>query len=255
MYSILSYNVNGIRAAHRKGFFDWLAEEDPDLICIQETKAQTSQLNEAFLKPEGYHTFWCDAEKKGYSGVAIFSKLEPQNVVQGCGIERYDREGRVLRLDFDDFSLMSAYFPSGTTGEVRQTFKEEFLDDFYGYIEELKQEVPNLIISGDYNICHKPIDIHDPVRNKNTSGFLPHEREWMSKFMDSGFVDSFRKFNPEPHNYSWWSYRAGARAKNKGWRIDYQLVAEPIAEHCVGADILADVVHSDHCPIKILMEF
>ena len=219
MLSIISYNVNGIRAASRKGFYDWLKEEDPDMLCIQETKAQPDQLDEKSRNPEGYFTYWYSAEKKGYSSVAIFSKIEPKHIAYGCGIEKYDQEGRIIRADFDQFSLISAYFPSGSSGDERQAFKEEFLDDFFSYIEELKKEIPNLIISGDYNICHKAIDIHNPKSNKNTSGFLPHEREWVSKFIDSGFVDSFRKFNPDPHHYSWWSYRANARANNKGWRL------------------------------------
>lgn len=255
MISILSYNVNGIRAAQRKGFFEWLAEESPDVLCIQETKAQKEQLDESITMPEGYHTFWHSAEKKGYSSVAIFSKETPKHVAYGCGIEKYDREGRILRADFDQFSIISAYFPSGTSGDERQAFKEDFLDDFFVYVAELKKTIPNLIISGDYNICHKPIDIHDPVRNKKNSGFLPHERDWVTKFIDSGFVDVFREFNKEPGNYSWWTYRAGARAKNKGWRIDYHMVATPIAGNCKKAEILPNVVHSDHCPIKIIMEF
>ncbi len=255
MISILSYNVNGIRAAERKGFFNWLAEESPDILCIQETKAQKEQLDETFTAPEGYHTFWYSAEKKGYSSVAIFSKLKPNHVEYGCGIPVYDKEGRILRADYDKFSIISAYFPSGTSGDIRQKFKEAFLDDMFDYISDLKKEIPNLIISGDYNICHRPIDIHDPVRNKKSSGFLPQERQWISKLIDSGFVDTFRKFNQDPDHYSWWSYRAGARAKNKGWRIDYQMVAKSIAENCVGAEILPEVIHSDHCPIKILMDF
>lgn len=255
MISILSYNVNGIRAAKKKGFFEWLADESPDIICIQETKAHKEQLDESFIMPEGYKTFWHSGEKRGYSSVAIFSKQEPKHVEYGCGIEKYDREGRILRADFDQFSIISAYFPSGTSGDERQAFKEDFLEDFFNYITELKKTIPNLIISGDYNICHKPIDIHDPVRNKKNSGFLPHEREWVTKLIDSGFVDVFREFDQDGGNYSWWTYRAGARAKNKGWRIDYHMVASTIAHNCKGADILSDVVHSDHCPIKILMEF
>jgi exodeoxyribonuclease-3 len=255
MTKLISYNVNGIRAATKKGFLDWLQTESPDVICLQETKAQKEQLGEDILNPAGYHTYWYSAEKKGYSGVAIFSKVEPNSVTYGCGIEAYDSEGRVLRADFDDFSIISAYFPSGTSGDHRQEVKEAFLEDFFRYIQELCKSIPRLIISGDYNICHQAIDIHDPVRNKNSSGFLPHEREWMTKFMDSGFMDSFRKFHEDGDHYSWWSYRAGARGKNKGWRIDYHLVNESIAAHCVGASILPEVVHSDHCPIVVEMEF
>lgn len=254
MKNIISYNVNGIRAATKKGFFDWLKEENPDIICLQESKAQPEQLDEAVLNPEGYHAYWYSAEKKGYSGVAIFSKVEPNHVEYGCGIEAYDKEGRVLRADFDNFSIVSAYFPSGSSGTARQTVKEAFLDDMYVYFNDLKKKIPNLIVSGDYNICHQAIDIHDPVSNKKSSGFLPHEREWVTKFLDSGFVDSFRKHNQDPDNYSWWSYRSGARARNKGWRIDYQMVSAALDEKCTGADILSDVVHSDHCPIKVVMD-
>ncbi|RMG26913.1 MAG: exodeoxyribonuclease III [Bacteroidetes bacterium] len=255
MTSILTYNVNGIRAAERKSFLSWLAEESPDILCIQETKVQHHQLGKSLTHPDGYHTYWFDAEKKGYSGVAIFTKREPLNVVYGCGMDKYDREGRVLRADFEEFSILSTYFPSGTTGDARQAFKEEFMDDFYEYIRQLKTQIPNLIISGDFNICHKEIDIHDPVRNKNSSGFLPHERAWLSKFFDLGFIDAFRKFNQQPHQYTWWSYRARARANNKGWRIDYHAVAKPLENHCADACILAEVVHSDHCPVKLIMDF
>ncbi|MEM7372221.1 MAG: exodeoxyribonuclease III [Bacteroidota bacterium] len=255
MVSIISYNVNGIRAAQKKGLLDWLAEEAPNILCIQETKAQPDQVDDGLLQPPGYSSYWYSAQKKGYSGVAIYTNLTPNHVEYGCGIEAYDNEGRVVRADFDDFSVISVYIPSGSSGDARQAVKEVFLEDFYQYIQELRKTIPNLIISGDYNICHKAIDIHDPVRNKNSSGFLPHEREWMTTFVDSGFVDSFRKFHQDGDHYSWWSYRANARARNKGWRIDYQMVAESIADKCIGASILPDVKHSDHCPIKLEMDF
>lgn len=251
MKSIISYNVNGIRAAAKKGFFDWLQTESPDVICLQETKAQPDQLDDSFQKPEGYYTYWYSAQKKGYSGVAILTKEEPKHVEYGMGIEAYDFEGRVIRADFEGYSVISAYFPSGTSGEERQTIKEQFLADFIPYVNELKKTHPNLIISGDYNIAHTEIDIHNPVSNKKTSGFLPHERAWLTEFMESGFVDSFRKFNTDPHHYSWWSYRANARANNKGWRIDYHMVSEAFAEQCTDASILPDVKHSDHCPIRV----
>lgn len=248
---IISYNVNGIRAAHKKGLYDWLEVASPEILCLQEIKAQPEQLSEEMVKPNAYETFWYPAVKKGYSGVAVFSKLKPNAVVYGCGMEKYDQEGRILRLDFDAFSLMCVYFPSGSSGDERQAFKEVFLEDFYQYISELKQEVPRLVIAGDINIVHKPIDIHDPVGNKNSSGFLPHERAWLTQFLDLGFVDSFRKFHDGPDHYSWWSYRARARENNKGWRIDYQFVSAPLAEQCTGAGILPDVVHSDHCPVSL----
>lgn len=252
--NIISYNVNGIRAAARKGFLDWLKEEDPDIVCLQESKAQPDQLDEEVRNPEGYHAYWYSAEKKGYSGVGILTKEEPKHVEYGCGIDAYDKEGRVLRADFENFSIISAYFPSGSSGSPRQAVKEAFLDDMYVYISELKKSYPNLIISGDYNICHQAIDIHDPVRNKKSSGFLPHEREWVTKFLDSGFIDSFRKFNQEGDNYSWWSLRSRARDSNKGWRIDYHMVSTPLEDKIIGADILPDVKHSDHCPIKVILD-
>lgn len=251
MKSIISYNVNGIRAAAKKGFFDWLQTESPDVVCLQETKAQPDQLDDSFQKPEGYHTYWYSAQKKGYSGVALFCKEEPKHVEYGMGIEAYDFEGRVIRADFDGYSVISAYFPSGTSGEERQAIKEQFLADFIPYVNELKKTHPNLIISGDYNIAHTEIDIHNPVSNKKNSGFLPHERAWLTEFMESGFVDSFRKFNSDPHHYSWWSYRANSRANNKGWRIDYHMVSEAFVDSCTGASILPDVKHSDHCPIRV----
>lgn len=255
MVSVISYNVNGIRAAQKKGLLDWLASESPDVLCIQETKAQENQVDEILLRPDGYSSYWYSAQKKGYSGVAIYTKKEPNHVEYGCGIELYDYEGRIIRADYDGYSIMSVYIPSGSSGSERQVIKEKFLDDFYAYIQELRKTVPNLIIAGDYNICHREIDIHNPKGNKNSSGFLPHEREWMTSFIESGFVDSFRKFHTEGDHYSWWSYRANARANNKGWRIDYQMIAQEIENRCVSASILPDVKHSDHCPIKIELDF
>ena len=173
----------------------------------------------------------------------------------GCGIEHYDFEGRVLRVDFDTCSVMSVYHPSGSSGDERQAFKMQWLADFQNYINDLKTKVPNLILCGDYNICHKAIDIHNPKSNANTSGFLPEEREWMEQFIQSGFVDSFRHFNQEPHQYSWWSYRAGSRGKNLGWRIDYNLVANELGKHLKRSVILSDAMHSDHCPVLLEMDF
>ena len=249
---IISYNVNGIRAAIRKGFLTWLAEENPDVICLQEVKASLDQIDVEKFTALGYYTYWMDAvAKKGYSGVAILTKQEPQHVEYGCGYEMYDREGRVIRADFDDFSLMSVYMPSGTMGDTRQQFKMQWLRNFYQYAGRLKLEKERLIISGDYNICHRPIDIHDPVRNKNSSGFLPEEREWVTQFIDSGFTDTFRYFNDQPDQYSWWSYRAGARSKNLGWRIDYHMATDNLKDRLSGADILPSVMHSDHCPVVL----
>lgn len=248
---IISYNVNGIRAAMTKGFLDWLQSANPDVLCLQEIKALESQIETNSLKELGYeYQYWHSAEKKGYSGVAILSKIKPNNVQIGSGIEYMDKEGRIVRADFDDISVMSLYLPSGTNID-RLDFKFQFMADFQAYIDELKKSVPNLVICGDYNICHEAIDIHDPVRNANVSGFLPAERAWIDAFMKSGFIDSFRFFNKEPHQYSWWSYRANARNNNKGWRIDYNLVAQPLENRLKRALILPEAKHSDHCPILV----
>ena len=251
---IISYNVNGIRAALKKGFIDWLKSANPDVICLQEIKAQEDQLDLSVFEAAGYsYNYWFSAQKKGYSGVAILSKTKPNNVVFGTGIESMDFEGRNIRADFDGASVMSLYLPSGTNLE-RLEHKLEYMDLFQDYINTLKKDVPNLIICGDYNICHEAIDIHDPVRNKNVSGFLPEERAWMSQFLKSGFVDAFREFNSEPHNYSWWSYRANSRANNKGWRLDYTLVSLPLQEKLKRAVILSEAVHSDHCPVLVELQ-
>ena len=248
---ILSYNVNGIRAAIKKGFVEWLETENPDILCIQETKAQPEQIDSKLFEALGYKCYWYSAQKKGYSGVGIITKIEPDRVETGIGKDPYDAEGRVIRADFGDISLFSAYFPSGTTGDIRQDVKMAFLSDYHSYLNEFKKQRPNIIVSGDFNICHKAIDIHNPKRNKKTSGFLPEEREWVDRFIASGFVDSFRMHNPEPHRYSWWSYRANARAKNLGWRIDYHMVSKSLADKVVGSDILPAVKHSDHCPVTV----
>ena len=247
---IISYNVNGIRAALKKGFKEWLIEENPDILCLQELKAQPEQI-EPFYEDLGYKMYCETAEKKGYSGVAILSKHEPIHIEYGCGNDKYDNEGRVIRADFKDFSVISVYMPSGTSGDIRQDFKYEWLDFFFNYAQKLRESHPNLIISGDYNIAHHAIDIHNPVSNKNSSGFLPEERAWLTKFIDAGFIDTFRAFQEDPHHYSWWSYRANARANNKGWRIDYQMTTEPMRARLSAASILPDVKHSDHCPIVL----
>ena len=248
---IVSYNVNGIRAALKKGFLEWLVATDPDVVCLQEIKAQEDQLDLSLFESAGYaYNYWFSAQKKGYSGVAILSKTEPENIVFGTGIESMDFEGRNIRADFAGVSVMSMYLPSGTNIQ-RLEHKFEYMDLLKNYIDELKKEIPNLVICGDYNICHEAIDIHDPVRNKNVSGFLPEERAWMSSFLDSGFVDAFRELNKAPHQYSWWSYRANARANNKGWRLDYTLVANPLKEKIKRAVILSEAVHSDHCPVLL----
>ncbi|MDO4228674.1 MAG: exodeoxyribonuclease III [Capnocytophaga sp.] len=248
---IISYNVNGVRAAMTKGLIQWLQSANPDVLCLQEIKALESQIEKEPFEALGYkYQYWYSAEKKGYSGVAILSKIKPNHVEVGSGIDYMDKEGRILRADFDTVSVMSLYLPSGTNID-RLDFKLTFMADFQKYIDNLKISFPNLIICGDYNICHQAIDIHDPIRNANVSGFLPVEREWLDGFIKGGFIDSFRHFNKEPHNYSWWSYRANARNNNKGWRIDYNLVAQPLENRLQRAIILPEAKHSDHCPILV----
>ena len=254
MKSIISYNVNGIRSAISKGFWEWLEQESPDMICLQETKAHTADVPLLELEALGYRHAFHAAEKKGYSGVATFSKVAPDNVVFGCGIEKYDREARILRTDFGDWSLLNCYFPSGTTGDVRQGFKMEFLEDFFQWIQELKKDRPRLIVVGDYNIAHREIDIHDPKGNKKSSGFLPEERDWLTRWFEAGFTDSFRHKHPDMVEYSWWSFRAGARGNNKGWRIDYQSITDNLKDKIVDAHHLMSVTHSDHCPVKLLID-
>jgi len=251
---IISYNVNGIRSAIQKGILPWLASTNADIVCLQEVKASLDQIEKSVFEEMGYSVYWMPAEKRGYSGVGILSKRKPDRVVYGCGISKYDAEGRVLRIDFYDLSVVSAYFPSGSSGEDRQAFKMEWLADFMKYTQNLKLTIPNLIISGDYNICHHPIDIHNPVSNKNSPGFLPEEREWLTQFIGSGFIDTFRFFNPTPHHYTWWSYRAGARKKNLGWRIDYHMASVSLQKRLKRAAILSQALHSDHCPILLEIE-
>jgi len=251
---IISYNVNGIRAAINKGFLDWLKSANPDVICLQEIKALKEQLELDVFEEAGYkYNYWFSAQKKGYSGVAILSKIKPNHVEYGTGIASMDHEGRNLRADFDNFSVMSLYLPSGTNDD-RLDHKLEYMDMFQEYIDTLKKKIPNLIICGDYNICHEEIDIHNPKGLSNVSGFLPVERKWIGGFIDSGFIDSFRFLNKEPHNYTWWSYRANSRANNKGWRLDYAMVSKPLQEKIKRAVILSNAVHSDHCPILVEIE-
>ncbi|GIV31061.1 MAG: exodeoxyribonuclease [Saprospiraceae bacterium] len=251
---ILSYNVNGIRSAISKGLIEWLLPQHFDFICIQETKAQPEQVDLSPLLDAGYKAYWHSAKKKGYSGVLTLSRREPDLVEAGCGDHRYDDEGRILRTDFGEYTLLNCYFPSGTTGDVRQEFKYRFLDDFFDWIQHLRKERPQLIVAGDFNIAHTEMDIHDPKGNKNSSGFLPEERAWMTKFFSSGFTDPFRKVHPDLVEYSWWSFRANARAKNKGWRIDYIAVSDNLADRIIDLRHLTDVVHADHCPVLLTID-
>jgi len=251
---IISYNVNGIRAAIKKGFLEWLKAANPDIICIQETKANKEQVPSEGFDLAGYpYQYWFSAQKKGYSGVAIFCKEKPNHIEYGTGIETMDFEGRNLRVDFDNVSVMSMYLPSGTN-QARLDFKFNYMAQIRDYLINLKKEIPNLIVCGDYNICHEAIDIHNP-KMKEVSGFLPEEREWIGTFIDNGFIDSFRHLNKEPHHYSWWSYRANSRANNKGWRIDYNMVSLPLKDAISRAFILPDAKHSDHCPIGVELQF
>lgn len=249
---IVTYNVNGIRAAMRKDLVTWLKETDADVVCLQEIKAFPDQLTElALIEELGYEHYWYPAQKKGYSGTAILTKKTPKHVEYGMGESDYDNEGRILRVDFEELSVISAYFPSGSSGDLRQEFKYRFLNDFQAYSNQLLTELPNLVISGDYNICHRAIDIHNPKSNAKSSGFLPEEREWMENFLVSGYTDSFRHLNVDPHHYTWWSYRAGARGKNLGWRIDYNMVSSALSERIESSSILKDALHSDHCPVLL----
>jgi exodeoxyribonuclease-3 len=246
---VISYNVNGIRAALNKGLDQWLSAVNADVVCLQEIKATEDQIDKSAFEALGFeHQYYFSAQKKGYSGVAILSKTKPDRVVVGTGMDYMDTEGRNLRADFGDLSIMSMYLPSGTNTD-RLDYKFTYMDDFLDYAVNLIKERPKLLVVGDYNICHQAIDIHDPIRNKNVSGFLPEEREWMTRFLNAGFIDSFRHFNEEPHQYTWWSYRANARSNNKGWRLDYAMASTKLGAHLKRAVILSEAVHSDHCPI------
>ena len=247
---IISYNVNGIRAAINKGFIDWLTSANPDVICLQEIKAMEEQLDLSLFESAGYkYNYWYSAQKKGYSGVAILCKTKPTHIEYGTGIESMDFEGRNLRVDFGDLSVMSMYLPSGTN-DARLSFKFNYMDEIKEYLTALRVKRPNLVVCGDYNICHEEMDIHNP-KMKGVSGFLPEERQWLGEFIDSGFIDSFRYLHPESQQYSWWSYRANSRANNKGWRLDYAMVTKPLKNMIKRAVILTEAVHSDHCPILV----
>ncbi|MDR0728625.1 MAG: exodeoxyribonuclease III [Prevotellaceae bacterium] len=255
-YFLISYNVNGIRSAISKNFYDWLRVENPDIVCLQETKAQPGQIDHALFEQLGYHCAFHSAQRKGYSGTAILSKPTPDAVLYGIGDARFDDEGRLIRADYGDITLLCSYFPSGTMGNVRQAFKMEYLTAFFQYIEQLRQSRPKLIVTGDFNISHKPIDINSPKTHEKMSGFLPEERAWVDEFADAGFIDTFRVFHPdEAERYSWWSHWAKARERNIGWRLDYFWVTENLYENLSDADILDRVVHSDHCPVALRIRF
>lgn len=251
---IISYNVNGIRSAIKKGFIEWLQTDPADIICLQEVKAHRGDIDTASLEAVGYETHWFCAQKKGYSGVAILTKIKPDNVVCGNSIEQSDFEGRVMRADFGDLTVISVYFPSGTSGEIRQQYKYVWLDDFLDYLNTLRQTRNNLVICGDYNIAHTEIDLYNPKTSQKTTGFLLPERQWMDKFLANGYVDSFRYINKEPHHYSWWNVmRLTNRADNKGWRIDYISVTENLKDRIKDAKIFPEIKHSDHCPVYLAL--
>lgn len=251
---ILSWNVNGIRAAQRKGFVDWFSQTGPDVLCIQETKASPEQLSEDLTSVDGYHVYFSSAERKGYSGVATYSNVEPKEVTHGFGIEKFDNEGRILRMDYGDFLLFNIYFPNGKSSDERLAYKMEFYDAFLEHLDQLQSEGRNVIVCGDVNTAHKEIDIARPKENSKISGFLPSERAWMDKWISHGYVDTLRMYNQEPGQYSWWDARGGARARNVGWRIDYFFVSDAIKDRVKNAFIMPDVMGSDHCPIGIDLE-
>ncbi len=250
---IISYNVNGIRSALSKSFIDFLKAEQADVVCLQELKAQEADIPSVLFENLGYHCYYYPAQKKGYSGVGILTKIKPEAVSYGMGHDLFDAEGRVMGVMINGKLVVSAYFPSGTTGDIRQQVKYEFLDQFYDWVQKHPSKSA-MVICGDYNICHNPIDIHDPVANKNSSGFLPEERAWMDKWFTTGMKDAFRVINQAADQYTWWSFRTNARARNKGWRIDYISVAEHMSEQIADAGILSNYVHSDHCGIYVKMQ-
>ncbi len=253
MVNIISYNVNGIRSATKKGFLDWLKSTSIDILCIQEVRAKKNQIPKEKIKSLGYFFDLNPAHKLGYSGVAILSKIPHNQVVKDTFVNTLEGEGRIIRLDFNQFSVISLYMPSASNLD-RLDFKFEFMHHFQSYINDLKKQIPNLIICGDFNICHRAIDIHDPIRNKNVSGFLPEERAWLDGFINSGFIDAFRYKNPNPNNYTWWSYRSNARERNLGWRIDYCMVSRSLKSNIHKAYISNDAKHSDHCPTGVELD-
>ncbi|MDY9923749.1 exodeoxyribonuclease III [Methanobacterium sp.] len=248
---ILSWNVNGIRAVHKKGFKEWLTKDKPDILCIQETKAVRKQFPADIRNIDDYQLYLSEAERKGYSGVATYTSIKPENVENGFGIPKFDSEGRTLITDYGDFVLFNIYFPNGKMSPERLQYKLDFYDSFLDYADALKEEGRNIVVCGDVNTAHKEIDIARPKENEKISGFLPIEREWMDRFLSHGYVDTFRDFSPEPENYTWWSYRTRARELNVGWRLDYFFVNQEFMDNIESAFILPEVMGSDHCPVGI----
>jgi exodeoxyribonuclease-3 len=255
MLSLYSWNVNGIRAALRKGFLDWLQEAQPDVLCIQETKAHPEQLDAELVQPEGYHAYWSSAERKGYSGVALFSKREPISVELGLGIEEYDSEGRTIVADYDDFVLIAAYFPNGGRDLSRVPFKMAYKEAFLDYCNRLRDAGRSVVFCGDVNTAHQEIDLARPKQNEKSTGFLPEERAWIDKVVSQGYVDTFRSQHPDAEDaYSWWAYWGKARERNVGWRIDYFFVTLDLQARIAAAEIHADVMGSDHCPVSLTLQ-
>lgn len=253
MKRILSWNVNGIRAVAKKGFLEWFQGESPDILCLQETKAQPEQLTGDLLEPEGYHVYWASAEKKGYSGVAVYTREKPREVAT-MGLERFDAEGRVLQLDYPDFVLVTAYFPNSQDGGKRLDYKLDFCDSIDKICDDLTTQGRRVVLCGDYNVAHKPIDLARPKENEKNPGYLPEERAWMDSFLDSGYVDTFRQFTEDGGHYTWWSYFTKGRERNVGWRIDYHCVDKATAPLVREAKILSQVMGSDHCPVDLSLD-
>jgi len=251
---VYSWNVNGLRAIEKKGFIQWIYDEKPDILCIQESKIQLDQIDEKFKNIEGYNAYFSCAERKGYSGVATFTKEEPIKVQYGIGIEKFDKEGRILICEYKDFILFNIYFPNGQKDEERLKYKLDFYEALFNYCDSLKSKGKKLLICGDYNTAHKEIDLKNPKANSKTSGFLPIEREWMDNIISRGYVDTFRYFHPDTIKYSWWTYRFNARENNAGWRIDYHFVSDNMIEDVLDSEILDQVTGSDHCPIVITLK-
>ena len=252
---ILSWNVNGIRAAHKKGILDWFKKVNPDMLCLQETKAHPDQLVDELKNVNGYESYFSSAEKKGYSGVVTYSKVKPLNSKQGIGIKKFDREGRFIITEFKEFILFNIYFPNGKASKERLQYKMDFYDAFLKHCKKLLKQGKKIVVCGDVNTAHKEIDLARPKENSQTSGFLPEEREWIGKFLTAGFIDTFRMFNSEPENYTWWDMITRARERNVGWRIDYFYASENLKRNIKSASILPEVMGSDHCPIELELKF